>query len=264
MTHLSEDDIDIARLDVLLAFQKLNADTEGLSVVQTDSGITVAGIVENDNRKMQITDRLRMIPHVTVNVHSYRDFDSKPGIESGVTSIKAMSLVAGESPLDNQCAAQRVLRDRCQQLAFLLLNVSATLVRENNRLGDLQRQYPPTRSLTPSARAVLNELIRLHVDHLAIAAEEEEQVFPTLGLEHPHKLNGDAIHLADMRDIVQQNLLLAKELVYAGDEHSRSAPLIIRDLAVSAEEVRTAVSHIPVPAANRTAFSSSTSTPHHD
>jgi hypothetical protein len=262
--RLSEADIDIARLDVLLALQELNADTERLQVSQAVGGIAVTGIVDSDKRKREISDRLRLISNVTANILSYRDFELKSGSISGVTTIRAMSVVAGESPLDSYCEAQRVLRDRCQQLAFLLLNSSATLVRENHRLGDLQHQYPSSKPLASAARVLLNELIRQHINHLAIAAREQEEIFTTLGIVHLRDADTTANYTADMSDVMQRNLLLTKELVYAGDEHSRSAPVILYDLAVSAKDVRTAVSRIPVPTADRAVISSSTLTPHHD
>jgi type IV secretory pathway protease TraF len=259
----SESDIDIARLGVLLALQELNADTERLQVSQAARGISVTGIVESESRKREIADRLRMIPNVTSNILSYRDFESKSGNASGY-QLKAMSVVAGESPLDSYCETQRVLRDRCQQLAFLLLNSSATLVRENSRLGDLQHQYPSSKPLTPAARTLLNELVRQHINHLAIAVREQEEIFPALGIGRLRGADTIVSNPATINDVVQHNLLLAKELVYAGDEHSRAAPLILHDLAVSATEVRTAVSRIPVSTTDHAVISSSTLTPHHD
>jgi hypothetical protein len=262
--RLSEADIDIARLDVLLALQELQADTERLQISQIAGGIAVTGIVDSETRKREIVNRLRMIPNVTANILSYRDLESKLGSVSGITAVRAMSVVAGESPLDSYCEAQRVLRDRCQQLAFLFLSSSATLVRENSRLGDLQHLYPSTKPLTPAARVLLNELMRQHINHLTIAAREQEEIFPALGIVRLRDANTTANYTADMSDVMQRNLLLTKELVYAGDEHSRSAPIILHDLAVSARDVRTAVSRIPVPTADRAVILSSTLTPHHD
>ncbi|WP_420239598.1 RNA polymerase sigma factor [Telmatobacter bradus] len=262
--HPSESDIDIARLGVLLALQELHADTERLQISQTESGISVTGIVEDQRRKQEISDRLRMIPNVTAEILSYRDFASKPGNARGESTIKAMSVVDGESPLDSYCESQRVLRDRCQQFAFLLLSSSATLVRENNRLGDLQHQYPSTKPLSPAARVLLNELMRQHINHLASAVKDQEDIFPALGIGRPRGADMSASDPAAMEDAVQHNLLLAKELVYAGDEHSRSAPLILHDLVVSTTEVRTAISRIPVPATDHAIISSSTLTPHHN
>jgi hypothetical protein len=175
-----------------------------------------------------------------------------------------MSVVAGESTLDSYCETQRVLRDRCQQLAFLVLNSSATLVRENSRLGELQLQYPSSKPLTPAARALLNELVRQRINHLAIAVRKQEEIFPALGIGCLSGADTTVDDPAAVNDVVQHNLLLAKELVYAGDEHSRSASLILHDLAVSATEVRTAVSRIPVLATDRAVILSSTLTPHHD
>jgi DNA-directed RNA polymerase specialized sigma24 family protein len=260
----SASDMDIAQLDVLLALQELHADTERLQVTQAANGIHVTGIVEDEKRKRQISDQLRTIPNVTVNILSYRDFESKPGNASGASTVKAMSVVAGESPLDSYCESQQVLRDRCQQLAFLLLSSSATLVRENNRLDELQHQYPSTKPLSPAARALLGELIRQHLNHLAIAMKDQEDIFPALGIGRPRSAGTSADDAVAMNDAVQHNLLLAKELVYAGDEHSRPAPLILHDLAVSTTEVRAAISRIPVPTTDHAIISSSTLTPHHN
>jgi hypothetical protein len=82
--ELSDGEIDMAGLSVLVALQKLNADTEGLSVTRTGSGITVAGIVESDDRKLEITNQLRMIPHISVDIRSYRDYELKSGTETGI------------------------------------------------------------------------------------------------------------------------------------------------------------------------------------
>jgi DNA-directed RNA polymerase specialized sigma24 family protein len=262
--RLSEANTDIARLSVLLALQQMQAETERIQVTQTARGIAVTGIVDSESRKHEIADRLRMIPHVTTNILSYRDFDDKRAGVDGITAIKAISVVAGRSSLDNYCEVAVVRKERCQQLAFLLLNSSATMVREGSRLCDLQRQYPATKTLTPAARILLNKLMQQHADHLVTAAGEQEKAFATLGLEPPRAANTAASYETKISDIVQHNLFLAKELVYAENERSRSALFILHEMAMSAEEARLAAARVSDPAVDRTAISSTSSTSHHD
>jgi hypothetical protein len=142
---LSEAEIDIARLDVLLALQELKADTERMQVSQIVGGIVVTGIVDSETRKREIANRLRMIPNVTANILSYRDLESKPESVSGITAIRAMSVVAGESPLDSYCEAQRVMRDRCQQLAWrTTAPISFHQTIDTSSICSLERTRAPT------------------------------------------------------------------------------------------------------------------------
>jgi DNA-directed RNA polymerase specialized sigma24 family protein len=116
--HLSENEISVAKLQVLLAVQELAADTERLQIDRRVSGVVVTGIVETEARKQEIAGRLRMIPNVVADIHSYRDFDARPDTSSASNTVQAISVVAGRSPLDDYCEAGRVSRDRCQQLGY--------------------------------------------------------------------------------------------------------------------------------------------------
>lgn len=262
MSHLSAAELDIADLNVLLALQELHADTERLQVTRSASSIAVTGIVETDSRNVEITSRLRTIPHVTSDILSYRDFDAKPETNPGPTTIKVMSVVDGESPLDSYCRTQQISRESCQQLAYHLLNSSATLVRESSRLTELQRQYPSDGPMTPAARALLSELMRQHLQHLAAAVNAEKETYLMLGVNPASLKTGTTVDI-NLTAVVERNLHIADELVYARDEHSRDTSIIIQDLATSAGEVQAAISRIPFSSENSTnAAPSNSTTPH--
>jgi hypothetical protein len=246
---------------VLLAIQDLRADTERLQVIRFDNCVVVKGIVDSDSRKTEIAERLQGIPHVVARVMSYRDLDKKPESLANPGPIEAMSVTEEQSPLDRYCTEKRVPRDNCQQLAELLLSTSAAMARESDRLADLERSYPPTRHLTPAAQDLLVRLVRLHTEHLTTAIEDQEKVFPALGLPDADAATANATRPANLSDAVRQNSALAKKLVYANNEPTESVSLILQDLTASAAEVRTAVAAIPIPIPE---ISSRSSNPHHD
>jgi hypothetical protein len=251
--RVSEQEIDVAKLGVLLAIQELSADAERLQVNRAATGVVVTGIVETEARKLEIASRLRTIPHVIADIHSYRDFDGKPDSSPTPTTVQAMSVVAGASPLDDYCETRQILRERCQQIAYLLLKTSATLIRAASQIADLQRQYPSVRPLTPAAQVLLAELMHHYVLHINAAVSEEQNAFSALGIEHPAVRDGSGNHDENLHEAIQHNFNLTKELVYAKDEHSGAPLSVIRDLAESAEEVRAAVSDVPMNTINRAA-----------
>jgi RNA polymerase sigma factor (sigma-70 family) len=243
-SKVSEDQLDVANLGVLFALQELRADTERLQVSRTSDKIAVTGIVESDGRKLELTTRLREIPHVAINISSYRDFQKDLHKKSEGTSIKAITATAEGSPIDRYCEARFLPLDGCRKSARQILNSSTVLARESSRLFDLRAQYPSTQSLGPAAQALLRQLITLHIRHLQAAIEEEQGTFPFLqvsGASHAIETRSPA---PELHDLAQRNLELASEFVYADDEQARSAPQILEELATSARNVQAALSRI--------------------
>jgi RNA polymerase sigma factor (sigma-70 family) len=240
---VSDDQLDEAELGVLVAMQELHGDTERLQVSRTPQGIVVNGIVESDSRKSTISSRLSIIPYVLATIWSYRDFESKSNTERGPTTVKAISVAAQDSPLDRYCQAQHLARDSCRQAAHQILNSSATLVRESRCLRDLEAEFPPSRALSPGARGLLNELTALHMQHMLAAIHDQEDSLPVLGAVNRSGVASPDSPAPELVDLVQHNLMLATELVYAENERGRDATLILQDLTTSAWELRAAASH---------------------
>jgi hypothetical protein len=260
--QVSEDQLDLAELGVLLALQELHADTERLQESRTSSGIVVTGIVESDSRKLEITRRLKTIPHISATIWSYRDLETKSGHGPEGANITAMSIAAEDSPLDRYCEGRHLARDRCRQSAHQILSASANLVRESKQLRDLARQFPSSKALTPEAGILLDELTALYVRHLATAAGEEEEVFPVLQLESAAETSSAESPAPELRALAEHNLRLATELVYSGNGQARDASLILPELATSARDIQAAVSRISHSTTIRTEVSPAFPTPH--
>jgi hypothetical protein len=243
-SQLSEDQLDMAELGVMLALQELHADTERLQDSRTRSGIVVTGIVESESRKLEILRRLQTIPHVSATIWSYRDIETKPHNDLEGINITAMQVTAQDSPLDKYCEGRHLARDLCRESAHHILSASGNLVRESERLRYVERQFPPSKALTSSARVLLDELTALYIQHLAAAIREEEDSFPVLELESASGTTSPGSPEPELRDLVEHNLRLATELVYASDEHTRDASLILQELATLAQDIREAVSRI--------------------
>ncbi len=263
-SQVSKDQLDLAELGVMLAVQELHAETERLQQSRTQSGIVVTGIVESESRKFEISKRLQTIPYVSATIWSYRDIETKSHKDPEGMNITVMSVAAEDSPLDKYCEGRHLARDRCRQSAHQILTASTSLVRESKRFRDLARQFPSSKALAPGARVLLDELTALYIHHLVAAVDEEEGSFPALELEQASVTSSPESPAPELRDLVEQNLKLATELVYASDEHGRDASLILQQLATSAHDVRAAVSRISPSTAIRTEASPIFPTPNHE
>jgi DNA-directed RNA polymerase specialized sigma24 family protein len=261
----SESELDIVYLNVLLELRELRTETERIEVERTPGGVSVNGVVETEDRKQEIADRLRMLPHVSASIWTSREAEAKAGTASAITSVQAISQVADQSPIDAYCAEHQVPRDRCQHAALLLMNSSAVLVRESSRLHDLLRQYPAAKPLTPAARLLLEELVRQYQQHLLAAVQEQETVFPMLGVPIEPMPSSSADHAAGLEQVMQHNLLLAKELVYERNEHSRNGLAILQEMVSSAQEARATASQIAASVPEHSeSLSDNRPTTHHD
>jgi hypothetical protein len=92
-----------------------------------------------------------------------------------------------------------------------------------------------------------------YVFHISDALSEQRMALAMLGMDYHPEIDARVRRDEGLSDAIQRNFNLTKELVYAKDEHSRTAPLVIQDLAESAEEVRAAVSNASFNTTNRAA-----------
>jgi hypothetical protein len=240
---VSDDKLDLAGLSVLLALQDLQADTERLKVSRSTVGMVVSGIVESEERKLEITGRLRAIPHVDCRISSYGDLSADSSHSSVSQSIVAVSAVSRDSPLDSYCADRKIGRPACRVVAHSILTSSAGLGREEMRLRELQNDYPQSRPLTPTARRLLGELTRIHVDHLAANVLDLEQALHALdpSIQSPE---APPTPTDDLRNLIEASRALTQKLVYASEGTDRDPLDIIRKLADSTQKIHAALPRI--------------------
>ena len=242
--RLSDAQLDVAQLSVLLALQELKADTERLQVTRTPSGVAVKGIVDTDERKAAITLRLHSIAHVTASISSYRELDAKATPGTNTFQLQAVSVAAADTPLKAECNHEKIAADRCRQLSFALLNASTVLVRESKSVSTLRQEYPAARPLTATAQTLLAEIVTERLGHMHAALDQQERVLQSLSVEETRGMENKPAERPFLEDAVQHNLVLCKELVYVSDEHSRSASIILQELAQTEEETRIAMSRM--------------------
>jgi hypothetical protein len=248
---VSDDELDLAGLSVLLVLQDLHADAERLDVSRTTAGIIVSGVVESEVRKAEIANRLHSIPHAVSQIRSYSDLNASPVADSVSQRIFAVSAVSDDSPLDAYCSIRKIDRDACRNIAHGILSASASLAREQIRLNELQNQYPQSRSLSPVAGKLLNELTQTHIDHLVASALRLEQALQTLDPEIQSPAENPSSS-ANLRSLVEESRSLTRELVYASGAKERAPLDIIRELFGSAQRIHAVLPRAEQLTANQT------------
>ena len=239
--RLSDTQLDVAELSVMLVLQELHADTERLQMTRSPTGVLVKGIVDSDDRKAQITARLRMIEHVSPSISSYRDLDAKAAPEANASRLQQVSVADAKTPLTAECEQRKIAPDPCRHMSYELLNASAVLVRESKHIVELRVEYPLSRPLTSRAKLLLSEIASERLRHINAALEKQEGLLRQLGAEPPHELETAPLEQLSLEAAAQRNLALAKELVYVAGEHARPALIILQELAKSTATARTTV-----------------------
>lgn len=242
--RLSDAQLDVAELSVLIVLQDLKADTERLQVTRTSNGVTVTGVVASDDRKTAITSRLHTIAHVAPSISSYRDLDAKAASDTNTSQIQAVSVAVADTPLKEECDHEKIASDRCRQLSYALLSASNVLVRESRSMSTLRLEYPADRALTSTAQTLLAEIVVERLGHMHAALNQQQRVLQSFNIQAPREMEPHPAGHSFLDDTVQHNLALCKELVYAGDEHSRPALTILEELAQTEDDTRIALSHL--------------------
>ena len=239
-------ELDEAELRSLLALRQLHADTERIEIVRTPKDIQVQGVVDTDERKRQIGLQLGSIPHVTLGISSYRELDNRPSARSEIHSLASVSVNAQPGPIEKYCEEKGLDKDECRKISYDLLNSSTVIRQESRKIADLLTEFSSKRSLTLTAQSLLSELILQHGSGLDTAIQQQQRALAMCGFTMSvGGQNVTEFNAANLIAVAQHNVDLAKELTYAGDNHSRPAESILADLIRSAEEIRTVASGIP-------------------
>jgi hypothetical protein len=244
-THLSESQLDEAQLHVLLALNQLHADTERLEVSRKITGVEVKGVVETEERKQQIISILKTIPHVTLQILSYRDMerDSPPGKD--IAYVTAVSVASSTSPMEQYCEDNHLEQERCRQLSYQLLNSATAIVRDSNQITDLLAEFTPATPLTPDAVAILNALLLADIADINGALLQQKHAIAAFNIPSISNSNAVGADHNSLATAAQYNLSLTKELVYAGNNRSRPAESTLMELASSFNLIQTSVSRLP-------------------
>ena len=268
VTELSEAAIDITSLSTMIALQDLHAETERLELVRKPGWVEISGVVDTESRKLQIVDRLRTISNLRIRIATYKELDENLGLSSSIHTIKAVSVVSGESRLEKHCIVAHISGTQCRNFSYRLLRDSTTLALESKRLAELDAQYSERKNLTSTARELLAELVNGHIDHLTTALRDQEAVSAMLSstvstvgpIEGVDQSSGSSLTKA-----VESNQAFTHELVYAGPvypspDQTEETATLLSNLSVSNKQLQQAIAHRSTSLANAALASFATPT----
>ena len=243
--RLSDSQLMEAQLQVMLVLKQLDADTERLEVKRMATGVRVNGVVESDERKRQISSALIPIPHVTVQILSYRDLDRASPGSANPTSVSAVSVGSDTSPMSKYCEDHHLHGDECRRMSHQLLNAATALVRESKQIQDLLNGFSSSSPLTTGANRALKALLLRDVTDIQSLLLQEQSVLTSLGDQTIGPQTDTPATAASLVRAAENNLSYSKRLLYSGDGNSESAEACLAELARSSVLIRTSLMHLP-------------------
>ena len=232
-------ELDLTELDVLTTLRELHGDfTDRLAILRSATGVQVGGLVENDEQKLELKQRLDLIPHVSTNLTTVSDASRHAEETKPPASVHIVSVVAGPSLLETFLLEQGRSRDVSSDLADQFFAASTALVRANNALLQLQQRFPPER-LSSDALELYNRLIASWYGELNSALRKESDAVQQTGIQlRPDEaVRSEPI---DMSAAIENNRRLLKELIGHDEPATRAAPSVLSDLARSLESLHRA------------------------
>jgi RNA polymerase sigma factor (sigma-70 family) len=244
--ELSEAAIAEAELATLLELRRLHGDTERLTVEPASTGVFVHGVVETEQRKHEIIAQLHTIPHVIPQIASYQDLDKHPTPQTANSTLSLVSVTSAPAPMETYCIAQKIAAEQCTSLSHRLLQQAGTLDREARAIKLLDVRFHDERfhdahfhqpsELTPKGQLDLHLLFEAHLASLGEALATQQSILSAL----PTRPLGSesATDQQELIETTRRDLALTKELLYAGSTESRSASLILDDLAGTTKKLQ--------------------------
>jgi DNA-directed RNA polymerase specialized sigma24 family protein len=237
---LTDGELDGAELSARLVLNQLHADTgEQIETIRDPSGIVVKGIVETEQRRHELDDRLYLLPHVTTSISSIEGLKAKPSQPDELSSVKVIEMQTQTTPLETYYLAHGRSVAPLGDLAQRLFNSADAINFECRAIDDLQRRFSTHDSISLVASATLADLLFTHKHKLIAALENEEQLLATAQIETPHSRQVASTSSTDLllAALASRNLALIRELAMGRGGSGRSAAMIASELAVSMNEL---------------------------
>ena len=241
---LTDGQLDEAELSARLVLNQLHADTgEQVEIVRDPSGIVVKGVVETEQRKRELLDRLYSLPHVTASLSSIERMKAEPSSTSDVISVKVASMQAQATPLETYYLEHSRSIDPLSKLSHQLFNAAFTVDLESKTLDDLQHRFSERGAMSLVASATLANLIFTHKQNLLAALQSEKELLAETGLSlSGAKTNtSKSSENSPLTSSAERNLALTKELALGNGNGRRSAESIVAEMDVSLRDMHRAV-----------------------
>lgn len=235
---LTAEQLDETELGARLVLNQFHADTgEQIEIVRSPQGVEVKGLVETEERKRELADHLRMMPHVTASIQSIADVKNNLGSDAGATSIRTAEIGDEPSPLKTYLLRRGRSVTAINNLARQFFENGLAISQESKAIGDLQARFAGSGPETALASATLTELIFSHRERLRAALKREHEL---LGEALNEPSNGDASSIpasSSLEAAAEKNMALCKELTATSRTAVRSAERILADMSVSLNQL---------------------------
>lgn len=237
---LTPAELDEAELRTMLTLNRLHADDgEQIEIHRNALSIAVNGVVDSDERKRELEEKLSALPHVQVSLLSGADAEvqSRTNV-SGGESAAADSALSGASPLEVWLKASGKGTGDLNQLSKHLLDCAFTAESDAWAIEEILRRFPSREGMTLVAVAVREDLLARHQERLLAALHEEERVLAHAGLSPVVASPSVSGSQPEMVLRSKRNIALVKELILAAEANARPAESIAGDLNAAIEQLQ--------------------------
>ena len=236
-------DLDSAELSARLVLNELHADEgEQINVAQTEHGVEVKGVLDTNERKREIVQKLRLVPHVKIDILSIAELQALPHNQSTAQSVTMQSVEAVPSPLaiylGEQGDQKAILGESSQDLLDAALKV-----RQNaSELGVLKERFSSL-GKSNSNDSVIAQLGESYSKRLLAGLNQEAATLGSLGFvdysQQPSNLPNTTNF--DLATEVDRNESLCRELIAGSLQTSRPVTEIVLELYGSIARIRQSV-----------------------
>jgi DNA-directed RNA polymerase specialized sigma24 family protein len=248
----SEAQLDEAELSVRIALNDLR-DREGqqLAVTRTPRSVEVDGLVEDEDSKRRLRDRLATLPNVTTSIRTFEEMDrlSMHGA-TPAGSITAVSEVAAPSLLETYLLRRGETPDQVRRTSEQLLEAALAIDRDSKELAYLLDRFRSGRALTAVADGELEQLLSRHRASLEAELAQQEQVLADAGLlETPGETEPpNTRDEGGLAEAAERNLALCQRLASTGTPQTQDDPAafstVLRQLAQAMSDLRARLSRL--------------------
>lgn len=236
--------LDLAELEARLELNRLHADEgEQINVTRAGHAIEVKGIVDTAERKKELVDGLRSLPHVETDLISMTELQAQANNMTLTKSITVQSVEVGASPLEKYLDARSGEKVALDDVSRELLDAVIKVRQNANELGELKTRFSAL-SLSAAENSALEELSRSYSGRLLSGVVSEESTLKKIGFSPPTR-PGSYEFQTDLNAAVDRNEAFCRELIAGSAGGSRPASEIVTDLYESITSIRSAAVVVP-------------------
>lgn len=237
-------DLDNAELSARLVLNHLQADEgEQITITRTDHTVEVKGVVETDDRKKEIVQKLWPLPHVKADILSLAELQSLPPDRTSTQAIQIRSVDVQPSPLEKYLDMRQENKTDLSTASQRLLDAALKVRQNTSELTNLRAKFSASDE-PGSPDSMVSQLTRSYVERLSAGLDAETATLAALGFaDRPGVPSGTTT--VDLAAEVNRNEALCRELIAGSAESARSAPEIVSEVYESIARIRRAVGALP-------------------